>query len=758
MEPAHELARSKSKKIELIIQQLDSLPTLPAVAARLLQITVRSDTQAAEVVGLIESDPALASKIIALATQAGRGVSKKTVSVSKAVVLLGFEAVRHAVLSIQVFEALGQAGEAETPFDRQGFWRHSLAVACAARLLSRRMDAPVDPEEAFVCGLLHDLGKVALDASLPKSFARIVQLTESSLGNIAEMEQRILGIDHTVVGKRLAEKWSLPASIREAIWLHHQPPGSLPPSVEHRSVVQIVHLADLLVREQRIGYSGNHVMPESSLTVAQQLSCPPSAIEEAARRLVEEIQERAELLGLDDVRPDQLYYEALGEANRELGKLNLRLQQQYRSLQRRSMYFDLLSALAEQSQADQTVADLCSLIARLWRQSLECEQCGVYVIGESDQIIEGSVQWAGQAEPSVFLVDRSEDPAVRDQTDIVPEFAGSFAISRADQSHRWFFEQVAPMFEAGRTLMVPLRHGSEVVGGLLWQGPYDAQAYQSELKELQAFAGGAALAVRQAQKRAQQNRLSEELAQVSRLLYETQRELLRKERLAAVGEMACGAAHEVNNPLAVVVGRAQWLASTETDPQRREILERIERNGRQISQIVSELREFAQPAPPAPEMIAPRALIAVAVESLSAFAGERSVRIETDMPATLPDIYVDAKQMESVLAALLQNAIESYRDCAGTVTVRCRYEELEEQLLIEVRDQGCGMSPQTLQKALDPFFSQKPAGRNRGLGLSRSARYIEENGGRLEITSQPDQGSSLTICLPVNRVAQESGT
>ena len=397
MSQEHEITRSKSKKIELIIQQLNSLPTLPAVAARLLQVTVRSDTQAAEVVNLIESDPSLASKIISLSTRASQGISKKSISVGKAVVLLGFESVRNAVLSIKVFEALGGTQNQEADrFDREGFWRHSLAVACAAKMLCRHIDKKIDPEEAFICGLLHDLGKVALDAALPKSFIRVVQLTESAMGNIAELEQRILGIDHMVVGKRLAEKWSLPESIRETIWLHNQYPTTLPEAVKHRSTVQTVHLADVLVREQRIGYSGNYSLPDSSATIAEQLGCPAKELENVARQLGEAISTRATILGLDEISTDQLYYEALSEANRELGRLNIRLQHQYQTLRRRSIYFELLSSLSENSVPEQSVVDVCGLIAQSWQKKMEAKNCAVYALTPGEFIIEGAVHLEGE--------------------------------------------------------------------------------------------------------------------------------------------------------------------------------------------------------------------------------------------------------------------------------------------------------------------------------------------------------------------------
>src|SRR5271166_1938799 len=98
-------------------------------------------------------------------------------------------------------------------------------------------EAGVNPSEAFVCGLLHDIGKVALDAILPKSFSRVVEASDLLRGNIADLERTVIGLDHMVVGKRLAERWNLPGVIRECIWLHGQLPQALPGKVEQPRMI-----------------------------------------------------------------------------------------------------------------------------------------------------------------------------------------------------------------------------------------------------------------------------------------------------------------------------------------------------------------------------------------------------------------------------------------------------------------------------------------------------------------------------------------
>ena len=755
MNQAPTMDRAKSKKIELVLQQLDSLPTLPAIAARLLHLTVSSNTQAEEVVRMIESDPSLTSKIIALATRASRGVSgKATASLSRAVVLLGFDAVRNAVLSIKVFEALGGNKQQESGvFDRVEFWRHSLAVACAAKMLIKHIDGKVDPEEAFVCGLLHDMGKVALDSTLPKSFERVVQLTESSLGNIARVEQRILGVDHTVAGKRLAEKWNFPQAIAETVWLHHQDPMALPEQIGHRSIIQTIYLADLMVREQRIGYSGNHNLSDSAVTVGNRLKCPEAAIQQISRALREEIGERSVMLGLDVPEPEELYHEALTQANRELGVLNQKMRQSTEKLLTRSRYLDMISDLNQALPNSKSITAVCDSLAELWQKYNNSAPTAVYAQSSDGLIVEGSIRVGNEDDGSVFLVDRVDDP---DAADNNLQQGSGFELSAARLSEPWFFEQVAPMFDMACTMRFPLVVGDNQVGALLWVLPegdkQGLEGYKRNLKELQDFASHAALAISQAIRVEEQSNLTEQLAQANQMLHEAQRELLQKRSLAAVGEMACGAAHEINNPLSIVVGRAQFLASSEPDEKRKGMLENIARQGQETSRIISDLMEFAKPVPPRPAVTQIGQLIERAVDGVQERLGESKRQVQIKLQDELPEVFVDPEQICWALSELINNAVHSYGGKAGAVEITGTYCELDSEVILEVIDQGCGMNDETLRKAFDPFFSARAAGRGRGLGLSRSSQYVEGSGGRLSLVSEHKSGTVARMTLPIAQI------
>src|SRR5690348_9057842 len=281
------MANQPDKRVDLILQQLEELPTLPAVALRIRESTGSDDASISQVVKLVQSDPSLTARILQLVHRADSGVRGEVNSVERAVVLLGFEALRSAVLAVSVFETFQAEQPKQTHFSREEFWKHCVAVACCAELLAGQI-SDIDPGEAFVCGLLHDLGKVALDAVLPKSFNRVVEAADLLRGNIADVERQVIGLDHMVVGKRLAERWALPSTIRDCAWLHGQAPQALPATVAQPRLVNLVTLADTLVRENHLGYSGNYTFSVPRQILLDAVGLSAQQVNSVMKRLVDQ--------------------------------------------------------------------------------------------------------------------------------------------------------------------------------------------------------------------------------------------------------------------------------------------------------------------------------------------------------------------------------------------------------------------------------------------------------------------------------------
>ncbi|QKK07213.1 MAG: HDOD domain-containing protein [Planctomycetota bacterium] len=203
--PSPNVANPTHDQVEVILQSVDSLPTLSPVANRVLSIGSSDRADFGELTRLIEADPALTSKIIGLCRRAALGLGDRITTVKRALVMLGFDAVRAAVLSVSVYELLsdearhrdGQLSESEgaptskRALDRVGFWMYSVGVASAAEMLAHEhRKLRVKPDEAFVAGLLHGLGKPILDLLLPRAYGRVVELTEQRRTDAAAVEPR----------------------------------------------------------------------------------------------------------------------------------------------------------------------------------------------------------------------------------------------------------------------------------------------------------------------------------------------------------------------------------------------------------------------------------------------------------------------------------------------------------------------------------------------------------------------------------------
>jgi signal transduction histidine kinase len=216
----------------------------------------------------------------------------------------------------------------------------------------------------------------------------------------------------------------------------------------------------------------------------------------------------------------------------------------------------------------------------------------------------------------------------------------------------------------------------------------------------------------------------------------------------ALVEMAAGAAHELNNPLSVISGRAQFLNETETEQGKKQFLKQIQENAGIISRIIEELMSFARPQEPRPAETDVKQILDEAVQLTSQKTGVEHINIQIEVAEDIKSVFVDSAQIVSAIANVFSNAIESYTGSLGPVKVTAIAEESGSFVKLQISDLGCGMDAETLEKATQPFFSAKPAGRKQGMGLAYAQRIIRLNKGRLRIISRLGSGTTVTIMLP----------
>ncbi len=244
-----------ASRIRRITDSILSLPTLPTVVARILELVDNPNSSAGALAALISQDQALTAKVLKLANSSYYGFSRRIATVRLAIVVLGFDTVRELGLSVSILGAFkNETGN--RLFDAGQFWRHTLAVAVGARMLVRGKRQH-HASEAFVAGILHDVGKLVLDQYMPDESEAVHRLMAEENMPAAAAETRLLGVDHAMVGSWLAERWNLPVPLVQSIRHHHQP-GRCGKDSE---LTLAVHLADWLAHRSGLGH-GLFTVPE----------------------------------------------------------------------------------------------------------------------------------------------------------------------------------------------------------------------------------------------------------------------------------------------------------------------------------------------------------------------------------------------------------------------------------------------------------------------------------------------------------------
>ena len=215
------------------------LPTLPAAVLELLKATRDESKSMAYLADLASHDPALAAQILRLANSPLMNPSKQVRSLSHAAIILGVSTIRNLAVTISICQAFSQL-ELPENFSLKDFWQHSITCAVISRIIARQIDFPA-PEEAFLAGLLHDLGQLFLILAKPTDAHKIVQDPDTGQ-TIISSEQRIWGTDHAQEGARILSMWHIAPSIVDAVRFHHRPEEEI---AEASDLVKIVYSANL---------------------------------------------------------------------------------------------------------------------------------------------------------------------------------------------------------------------------------------------------------------------------------------------------------------------------------------------------------------------------------------------------------------------------------------------------------------------------------------------------------------------------------
>ncbi len=650
-------------------------------------------------------------------------------------------------------------------------WRESLAAVIAAQRCTAAMRPARGSQAMVICGAaLQGVGALALASVFPRGYSRAAD-DPARPPDLASLERHVLGVDRFAAGRRLAERWRLDALWREVVWLHGLTPDSLPRGLASATTVALVHLAALVAR--RLNLRGGQIaMLRSEVDqAAAALGIAGESIDEIGERLEGEAVELHELLRA----PTTLDAPArCVELERENAALRAQLAETSRafdaaaaSTRTSAAMADVLTSIGDPICHSGLAAALAVAAARVFAR-----RAGAFVALESDRAVEAASACDGDA-PLLRTV-RMEDGRA------LAALATGGVAHRASAEALALWTRAFDLDACAELTVLPFCARGPALGGVVLDVPCETGSEMARHGtaggDFLAYAAGLTQWVRGL---AHVRRLVDDLAETNRCMQHAHAERLRSRALAMVAEMASGAGHELNTPLAVISGRAQLLRSELKDPQAVAALDTIAAKAHECSRIVTELMEIARPRPP---RLAPVSVVELLRRVETHWRGQGdavSRRISVEFAATGADgrvvrdsrsdqIRADADQIVAALCELISNAVDATAANEGLIRVSWGPRTVVDDgpgsardrafgrgaatpsawVELCVSDRGCGMPPSVSERAFDPFYSHRRAGRSRGLGLARVHRTVEAHGGRVWIESQLHSGTSVYFILP----------
>jgi len=285
----HETTTLEAGHLKDLILNAQDLPAMPHVASKVLELAGNPDTTAAKLQQVISDDQAMAARILKIANSALYGCSRKIKTLTDAIVMLGFNTIRSLVVTSAARNMYLKGGKSMGLKERL-LWEHSMGCGIAARLLVQ-MRHPQLAEEAFLAGLMHDIGKLVLNQYASDAFDRVVQDVYNEGRMFLEVEQELLGFDHTEVGAMLVSKWKLSTQLEEAIRHHHNADAF---SVD-RPVLCYLDLANNLCKREGVGFIELPDLDLMALKSTQVLGFNSGELEAMRVRLRETLESEMEI-------------------------------------------------------------------------------------------------------------------------------------------------------------------------------------------------------------------------------------------------------------------------------------------------------------------------------------------------------------------------------------------------------------------------------------------------------------------------------
>ena len=684
------------------------LPTMPQILIKLIELCQSDETGMADLAKLIANDAGMTSRVLRVANSAAYQRSGRQLGLTQALATLGADLVKSLLISESVFQTFSGFPHAGST-DLRPFWKHSLTAAVLSRNLAKVMHYP-QVEEAYLAGLLHDVGRLALLAAAPDIYGDTFQHTNDS--DLCATELRNLHITHTEAGAWLIERWEMDSFLADAVLYHHESPARV---LSAHPLIRMVHLANLLSDQP----------PGTRLPADIGAICElgDAAILEICQGCEVQVMQIAEQLGIDlsglaaaqDLAPMVAPQVAPNPVQQRLSD----------EIRNRALTAELGQVFTRQKDGTQ----LLDSVRQNARILFDLDDTALFLVsGNGRSLVAASV-----GEQRQRLANFSISLAGGGIADAVTMKNLAF-LERGRSSLNLSEEQLLHAFNTPGLLCLPLVADGRSLG-LLIAGidAWRVTQLQGQEKFLLAFGAQAASAMAAAAK---------ERGEMDRRMATLQEEHLKNSRKVV---------HEVNNPLSII---KNYLGVIDDKLARKEpVGSELTILNEEIDRVGSIINEFARVAPPAQDTTIN--INPVLNDIVRLFRDSRflppSVQISALLPEEASDISGSTGVVKQIFVNLIKNSVEALSKGGRIEIVNNGISQRGgiDYFSLLVKDNGPGLPSEVMAKLFSPVRSTK-AGDNRGLGLSIVHGLVQKLQGSISCKSS-ELGTAFEILLPAKR-------
>lgn len=278
-------------RIAETVKKVTTIATLPEVTNQIIRTVEDPRSTASQLHKIVSHDPALVTRILKVVNSAFYGLPGQIGSIERAIVLLGLNAVKNLAVAASLGQ-LFRGAKLCDGFTPKDLWTHCIAVGVAARDLARQMKLPT-ADEAFLAGMIHDMGILVALQVYPEEVRRVCEAAKGDGKSFCELEREILGVDHQQLGMALAEQWKFPRSC-QLVAGHHHRPGAL--SEQNRLLVTLVYVADTICCRSEHGFNLTALGQKLDMAELSGIRLDPAMIERTAANLDELVKSAADML------------------------------------------------------------------------------------------------------------------------------------------------------------------------------------------------------------------------------------------------------------------------------------------------------------------------------------------------------------------------------------------------------------------------------------------------------------------------------